>query len=258
MAFSLTSRADTGNGISSTQTHTTASFTPTANSRLFIFASAERDAHVTAQNWAISDSLSSSWTLLDTSTIYSWNGDSNYALNVVCWYTDIGGSPSSMTVTVDPFSGTTETAFIHVAGFDVTGYDTGTPFAQASVDDGASLGGGNSETDSITLGSSPTSGNLVVAMAGIGCDSVGATSTPTGYTALINPNDRYSHASVDYHTSTATASVTFSDFGQQVGNWGGIIFEMTLGGGGGGGLPFFIQYASMTPPLGSEISGVMQ
>lgn len=229
MAFSLTSRVNANNGASSSQTLTSSSFTPTANSRLFIFAAGERDAHVSAQSWSISNTGGLSFTLLDTSTIYSWNGDSNYALNSVCWYADVGASPSSMTVTVDPFTGT-ETAFISLIGFDVTGYDSGTPFAQASVDDGAQLGGGDSETDSIALGSAPTSGNLVVVFAGAGADSGGAISTPTGYTALISQNNSYTQAACFYHTSTTTASVTISDFGQSVGNWGGIIYEMTLGG----------------------------
>ena len=232
MAFSLTLRNATGNGTSSSATQVSGSFTPTANSRLFVFAVAERAEHVTAQSWSISNTGGLSFTLLDTSTIRNWAGDANFATNAVGWYADVGGSPSSMTVTVDPFE-VAETAFIHLTVFDVTGYDTGTPFAQASVDNGAEGDGGNSVSGTLTLGGSPTSGNLVVAMFGVGCDATGAASTPTGYSVLNSATDAYTHTAIFYHVSTTTAAVTSSDLGQQVGNWGGIIFEMTLGGGGG-------------------------
>ncbi len=135
-----------------------------------------------------------------------------------------------MTVTVDASAGN---EFYAVIGFDVTGYDTGTPFAQASVDNGAQIDpAGSSESGTLTLGSTPTSGNLVVAMFGAGADSGGGFATPSGYTALVNQNQAYCQAAVFYHTTTTTAAVTCTDLGDSVGNWGGIIFEMTLDAGG--------------------------
>ena len=227
MAFTITQRASNSNQTSSGESLTSSAFTPTANSRLFVIAVRMNDFHVIGTDWSISNTGSLSFTKLDESTGYPWNGNVNYVLNCVCWWDDIGGSPSSMTVTVQPdFSGGA-LHFISLIVFDVTGFDTGTPFAQASVDNGSQKGGGDSESGTLTLGGSPTSGNLVVAMFTAGADTGGGFSTPTGYTSLTNQSHGYTQASTFYHTSTTTAAVNCSDLGNAVGNWGGIIFEMT-------------------------------
>jgi len=233
MAFSLTQRASNNNDTSSSATLVSSAFTPTANSRLFVFAFAERAAHVVARDWNITNTGGLSFTLQDQSTLYDWNGDANYAANCIGWYADIGGSPTSMTVTVQPDLAGGSLHYISLIVFDVTGYDTGTPFAQASVDNGAELGGGDSESGTLTLGGAPTSGNLVVAMFASSADTGGAFATPSGYTVLTSQNNSgYCHAGVFYHTSTTTAAVACTDLGDTVGNWGGIIFEMTLESGG--------------------------
>lgn len=230
MAFTVTQRITSNSGTTAQASRTTASFTPAASSRLFLFAAGQRDGHSSARSWSISDSISSSWTLVDESTLRIWEATPNYETNVICWYTDIGGSPAARTITVDASAGN---EFYAIIAFDVTGYDTGTPFAQNSVDNGAAVSpASSSQSGTLTLGSAPTSGNLVVAMFGAGADGGGGFATPTGYTALTNQNQAYCQAAVFYHVTTTTAAVTSSDLGQTVGNWGGIIFEMTLAGSG--------------------------
>jgi hypothetical protein len=230
MSWGITSHASVNSGTSSAGNRATGSFTPTDNSRLFIFAAAERDGHLNARNWTISDTLSKTWTKLDESTLYQWGGGGGgsaeaFHLNSVCWYTDIV-TGASMNVTVDASTGN---EFYGVIAFSITGYDTGSPFPQASVDNGAEINpASNSASGVLTLGSSPTSGNMVVAMFGVGGDVAAASATPSGYTALTSQSNNYCHAGVFYHTSTTTAAITSSDLGQSVGNWGGIAFEMAL------------------------------
>jgi hypothetical protein len=162
--------------------------------------------------------------------MYAWETQANYHLNSVCWYTDIGGSPASMTITVDA---STSDEFYGVVAFDVTGHDTGSPFPQVSVDNGATVNpASSSASGTLTLGSTPTSGNLVVAMWGVGGDGTGGCTAPTGYSTLTNQTVPNTHVSVFYHVTTATAAVTCSDLGTTVGNWGGIIFEMALASAG--------------------------
>jgi hypothetical protein len=237
MAFSVTSRISENDGESSGTSHVTASFTPTASSRLFVFAGAERDNSTAARSWSITDSLGGTgWTLLDTSTLVDWVTSDTYAGNCVAWYKDIGGSPSAMTVTVDGEA--SDSAFYSVIVFDVTGYDTGAAFPQASVDNGASVDPvSDSASGTLTLGSSPTNGNLVVGMFWSSADDGGGFATPSGYSVLSNQSgtSQFQQAGVFYRTDTTTAAIACTDLGQQVGNWGGIAFEMTLGGGGGGG-----------------------
>lgn len=228
MAFAVTQRSSVNSGTTSVGSQATASFTPAANSRLFVFACAQRDNHSTARSWTISDTLSSTWTKLDESTLVDWETLAIYGINVVAWYTDIGASPSARTVTVDASGGN---EFYGVVAFDVTGYDTGAPFPQVSVDNGAAVNpASSSASGTLTLGSAPTNGNLVVAMFGAGADAGGGFATPSGYTALTNQNQAYCQAAVFYRTDTTTAAVTCSDLGQTVGNWGGIVFEMKLAG----------------------------
>lgn len=229
MAFTITQRVNLNTGTTSYGNRTTAAFTPTANSRLFVFAGGERDGNTNTRDWQISDSLGLTWTKLDESTLRNWATYSEYAGNCVAWYTDIGGSPASMTVTVDASAGN---EFYSVIAFDVTGYDTGTPFAQASVDNGANVNPeSNSVSGTLTLGSAPTNGNLVVAMFTSGQDAGGGFTTPSGYSVLVAQNQAYQASAVFYRSDTTTAAVTCSDLGQSVGYWGGIIFEMTAAAG---------------------------
>ena len=234
MSFALTQRSSVSGGTTSAGSQATGSFTPAANSRLFVFAAAERDNNTATRSWTISDTGSHSWIKLDESTLYQW-GDlvsppNSYHINVVCWYTDISGSPAAMTVTVDASTGN---EFYSVIAFDVTGYDTAAPFPQASVDNGANINPASSAASGVlTLGSAPTNGNLVVALFGAGADMGGGFATPTGYTVLTNQSQGYTQAGAFYHVTTTTAAVTCSDLGQTVGAWGGIVFEMKLAGGG--------------------------
>ena len=55
MSFTITQRSSVNGGTSAAGSQNTASFTPTANSRLFVFSGAERNLHTSARSWTISD-----------------------------------------------------------------------------------------------------------------------------------------------------------------------------------------------------------
>lgn len=226
MSFTVTQRSSVNSGTTGVGSQATASFTPAANSRLFVFAYAHRNNNTDTRSWAISDTLSSTWTKLDETALFAWQTLPEYAIGAVAYYTDIGASPAAMTVTVDASAGS---EFYGVIAFDVTGYDTGAPFPQSSVDNGAAVDpSSDTASGTLTLGSAPTNGNLVVAMFASGAFSGGGFAIPSGYTALTNQNQAYSQAAVFYRTDTTTAAVTCNDLGQEVGNWAGIVFEMKL------------------------------
>ncbi len=237
MTFTVTGRDNTNTALTSQQTVTSGSFTPSATSRLFIavfYESNNWDVKSPSNGfgWTITDTQTLSWTKLDESTLHYWNGQNSSGGNAVVFYTDVGSSPGSMTVTLDP---TIETlsGWFSVMAFDVTGYDTGTPFAQNSVDNGAQLTGGDSHSATLTLGSAPTNGNLVVGYFGSGADGADGLTTPTGYTVLYTENTQWVQCGLFYRTNTTTAAITVSDLGNLVGYWGGVAFEMTLAGAGG-------------------------
>lgn len=159
MALVLTQRAGAG---ATNTTATTATFTPSANSRLFAFASGRAAGVVPS----VSDSLGGTWTLVPGSNID--------AGNVVCalYYQDIGGSPAAMTVTVTS-SGSTQVA---VGVTDITGHSTDLSNFVTNT---------NAAGDpSVTMGAL-TSGSAVI---GWHAQNAGAapTSTPAGYTSIYN------------------------------------------------------------------------
>jgi hypothetical protein len=70
-------RANTNTGTTSQGSVTTASFTPAANSRLFVFAGAMRNDHTQARNWTISGG-SLSWTLVAASSLVNFEDYPEY------------------------------------------------------------------------------------------------------------------------------------------------------------------------------------
>lgn len=108
MAIVFTARASIGATATSV---TTASFTPTANSRLFAIASSRPANGVPP---VVTDSLGGTWTLLTGSNIDFGN------INGSIYYRDIGASPAAMTVTATS-TGATQ---VGIQCFDVTGHST--------------------------------------------------------------------------------------------------------------------------------------
>lgn len=107
MAVAFAGRASIGATATSV---TTGSFTPSANSRLFAFASGRTTAAVPP---TITDSLGGTWTLVAGSNIDFTNVAGSL------YYQDIGASPAAMTVTAT--GGGTQTG---IQCFDVTGHST--------------------------------------------------------------------------------------------------------------------------------------
>lgn len=234
MAWTITQRASYTTSGTSATSRTTASFTPAANSRLFCFVVCEMDNNGSAYQFSYSDSLGGSWTADSITSEYTAdNFGASFDVCAGLGYVDIGGSPASMTVTVDHTAGTGN-AYYAIVVFDVTGYDTGTPFAQARVVNGlGSIALSDSQSGTLTLGSAPTSGNLVIACFGAGNEVAGACSAPTGYSTLTSQSQAFVHAGIFYHEATTTAAVTSSDLGEDIVAWAGVIFELKAAAGGG-------------------------
>lgn len=231
MAIAITQRASSTNGTTSGGSLTSSSFTPTANSRLFVFAIASRDGHTATRAWSITDTSGRTWTKLAESTLTNWETFADYGGNVVCWYTDVGASPAAMTVTVDPSA--TGNDWMSLVAFDVTGHDTSTPFPQAAVANGAAVNPvSNTASGTLTLGSAPNSANTVLALFG-SADGINGFTVPSGYTALTNQAQGYTQAGVFHRTGSTVTTAVCSDLGDNVGLWAGIIFELKVAAAGG-------------------------
>lgn len=215
MALAFTQRYN-DTAAAATQSVTSPSFTPSANSLLVVAVSPQRENHTTAQSYSISDSIGLTWTQRGQ----TGNVTGAFGGDLIVWTATIGGSPAAMTVTVDPWA-TSVTGWIGIEIFDVTGHDTSTPMAQAGTTS-TTTSTGNTVSLTVTLGSSPTNGNGVVGIFAAQNDAAAAFAAISGFTALVNPSPINDHIGVFYRTDTTTAAITNSDLGQSV-NWGAAV-----------------------------------
>lgn len=129
---------------------TTGSFTPPANSLLVVFVLCGSDDHTQEASYVVTGG-SLSWTKHDASTFEF--GTNNGAI-VQIWTAAVGGSPSSMDVTVT-HTGINSYAFgVLVSAYE--GYDSGDPVGQ--VDTGVATG----TTQTITFAGAPAVTSAVI------------------------------------------------------------------------------------------------
>jgi hypothetical protein len=210
------------------------SFTPTANSRIFVAVMIQRDTHTQPEDWSISGG-SLTWNAHAESLDYDFASDTGYAGSIKSWWADVGGTPASMTVTADARqSDASNVHFYSGLAFEITDFDTDTPFPQAAVVSGAVVNPVNSaQSATLTLGSAPTNGNYVIGLFGTGANSTGAPTTPTGFTLIgAGQSQRWTKINGFYRTDTTTPGITCPDLGTDIGQWAGIAFEVAKVGGG--------------------------
>lgn len=174
-------------------TATTASFTPTANSKLFAWGSCGENSATPATKPTISDSLGGSWTEIGE-IAYSGTG---FSWDAVLWYQEIGGSPSSMTVTV---TGANDNA--QVVTYDITG--VGDDFSNQSTATSAT------GDPSGSLSSFSTGGAGFGHTAAVGNNNF---TPPSGYTELYDaspPTTTTRRHSVVYDLTSPGTTLTWA------------------------------------------------
>jgi hypothetical protein len=236
VAFTVTARHVRTTGTSASQTSGASnSTTPTANSLFLVAWSSENDASATAPSFQTPTGGSLTYTQVRTagdSTSYPWNGDNSFRVASAVYRANIGASPSAFAVTVDSSSGTA-TFFYGVVCLDITGHDSTAPIVGTPGIAGGTKSAGNTETGTVTLGATPTAGNLIVVVLGAGADGGGGFASPTAgsgktFTAVTNQTTAYCQTGVFYRVADGTESttITCSDLGQTVGNYSAIAIEI--------------------------------
>jgi len=139
----------------SSQSHTSSSFTPTANAVLCVFYGGYLTSETDTIAWAITDSEGLTWTQQDRTGAGN-TSTSGGQTEGIFWYADVGGSPAAMTITVEMHASTSHEHGFMV--FEIEDGDASTPFDQfaISVDQNASADPFTTDT----LGSTPSSGLL--------------------------------------------------------------------------------------------------
>lgn len=214
MAFSITELENysESNGSGDVISKTTGTLSIPANSVILAFAQGGLFGDVwTGVTLSISDSVdgSSGWTGLDSLTTTSGTA----AQGGQAFYKSFTSS-TSRTITFTRNSGTICWGYSVVA---ITGHNTASPVVQAK---GAGSpfwnDAGNSHSQSVTLSSSPVSGNAVIAFLGCNNDANGAATAPSSFSTLDLPVGQFENVSVAYSTSTTGATINWTDCGQSI------------------------------------------
>lgn len=200
MSLSRTNRlnqsSSTGYG---TGSWTSGSFTPSANSLLVVSA---RAVHSANENGSIGTNLTISGGGLTFTKRVIVDDQTYWGSGIAIFTAPVGGSPSSMTLTLDCGSANIHVYTAHVV--DYTGYDTGTPTGATA----SSTSGPTNGAASVTLSAAPALDSEVIAS--LHGESVNATNSATagsGWTEV------YSGATTNYdifqsQTRTGSTSTT--------------------------------------------------
>lgn len=226
MSFNtLTYSADTG---ASSQTRTTSSFTPTANSLLVVVANCIRGNHTTAYSFQSPSGGGLTYTQRVTPFGVDPTGfGTNFRQEMCVWTAPVGASPSSMTVTVDAFSGT-DLAYYSVLVFEVLDCNLTSPLFQAVVTDNVNPGATDAQAQTLTLGSNPTLKNGVVALFCPLVNTGSTPSTPSGFTVINTTLAPGTTVSAYGNTNTEDPVITTPDLGQQVVSSLAVAMELAL------------------------------
>ena len=212
MALALTARfsgtSAEGHG---TGSYTTGSFTPSANSLLVVacYANTAATGNNVVGTLTITDSAGLSWTSGVSVGDSTTTGVTSYGMRI--WTAPVGGSPASMTVTLD--CGAIDVFCYSVSIFDLTGYDTGAPTGATASGFQAPAAAANAWT--ITLSGAPATTSIVVAAVGVDLNSGSgmAVTVGTGWTEIHDvtssvPNE---NLQTQYRGSSTSTSVTWDD-----------------------------------------------
>lgn len=240
--WTVTARHSGNNATTSSQTLTTNSVTPTANSLLLAAFGAQSENHFTQAAAQTPTGGSLTYTVIQTdgqgADLIPWGSATAYNLSGGLYRAPVGSSPSAFAITFDAWS-TTNVGFYNGLSCDITGHDAANPVVQ-SASNGTVEGEGNAETSTVTLGATPTAGNLIVVFATAGADSGGGFTSPTmgsgkTFTQLHNQSSSFTQGGMWYRIADGgeDTTVTISDLGQAVGHAILMAVEIAVATGGG-------------------------
>jgi hypothetical protein len=219
-------------GSSPVQTLTSGSFTPTANSKLYVWAAAGNWNHSNTKVWGITNTGGLSFSVVENPPDRSFNGVDLSSAQAILWVADVGGSPSSMTVTIDADTGSTLQFLYSLAAFCVSSDSTLNVVQTKSASEVE--GEGSSESIAVTMDTAIMNGNTVVVCLLAATDSATAITIPTGFgNVLVNQTttDPAEHVAVAWDTDISGSTITCTDLGELVGASAIAVIEFSVGGG---------------------------
>lgn len=251
MALSATHSTSLSGGGAEVQTVTTGAFTPGANSLLCLFVFA--DSTTTGIDLTVTANTGGLTFTQQLQTAQS-NFDTEFQ-RAALWTAPVGGSPGSMTITIDA-GASTKTAFM---GYGVSYMSDGSgnpPQIKAGqiIGNSENDAGGNTETHtSGTLPAAATSGNLTAFNMGVQNDATGAMTGPSsgGFSLLYDTAATATFAAGGCATSTTFTgtSSSFVDLGNSINSSHSILVEFEAGAAGAATFTGDIRWDYRSPIL---------
>lgn len=173
-----------------------------------------------------------SYTEVDSVISTGTNGNADNPGRATLSRASVGDSPANFAVTVSVQAAGLN-AYQSCVCADVVGHSTTNPIAQSATNhDNVTFS--DTVPGTVTLGSTPTVGNLVVVLFSVGSSADGVSSNPTmggqSMTVLHNQASAISHSGMWYRIIDGTESnnvITSTDLGQSVGNYAAIAIEIS-------------------------------
>jgi hypothetical protein len=219
VALTFTSRASAGSSSLSTSV-TSASFTPAANSKLYVLAWVQTDSANPSSNTVLSTPTGGSLTY----TLKASSGPTGGASSrVYLWEATAPGSPSAMTVGISSGG----SSYIAYGIFDISGTSPAMVSGQCVAATNADFVATHTTG---TLPSTTVSGNMVICAAGANRDSFTAIPLPATFTTQINASGgaNFEAIRVSNHSAVAITSTSFSLSTDNL-SAGSVLFEMSDG-----------------------------
>lgn len=209
MAATATVVAQLNSSSGGAQTGVTASFTPTANTKLVVIATCLNNNHTTAKSWAVSGG-SLSWTIEHFSGSFEITEvGANFDAEMIIAWAAVGSSPSSMTVTVDAYSGT-DTGWYGLSVWEVAGSDP-SALGEIQVPDFHDAG---AASPTLALGSAKTANSVLLGVVHSISDGAAPAwaADPSGWTVATKPTGTDA-VNVSSFSSTTDADAALSGYG---------------------------------------------
>lgn len=182
-------------------TFTTSSFTPTANSLLVVVAQSQPDTPTPGGSYEADTVVSGGgleWTKRSGVQVPT-GGSGAWAQSCQIWTAEVGASPSSMTITVTSPGGAA-THKIGVTCHEFTDYDTEEPIG------GVASGYGSTSLASITLSSAPAASSFVLGSLYIG-GVPGAITPGSGCTEITDDINEWFRFQTQHRTGSTSTTV---------------------------------------------------
>jgi hypothetical protein len=228
MSISFTVHQSSAYPATPVATRTSNSFTPVANAMLYGFIQALRDGSGTL------DIIEASNTggLTTTRKAHSSETTGAFSGAGALFEAPVGGSPSSMTCTYDPFAGSADNGYPWILLFSALGTNpiqikSGQIVTKA--EDAAGSSAFSHTTNS--LPNPVTNGNTAVLILGRNNDSAGAATGPAGWTLLVEATGSDVSGAIWTKTDFTGQSATISVCGNTVHAMSSLLFELEEVGG---------------------------